>query len=69
VRFIPYHVLLGRMLVVPPRLSIDRILFELRILVFFELFTVFDSFSWYPLLIESVLLRGKEVIVQLVLTS
>jgi hypothetical protein len=68
VRFIPDHVLLGRMLVVPPRLSIDRILFELRILVFLEFFTVFDSFSRYPLLIESILLRGEEVIVQLMLT-
>ena len=62
-RFISDHVLLVRMLVVPPRLCVDCILFEFLILVFLQLFTVFDSLSRYPLLVESVLLRGEEVIV------
>ena len=63
VRFISDHVLLVRMLVVPPRLCIDRILFELLILIFLQLLAVFNSLSRYPLLVESVLLRGEEVIV------
>jgi hypothetical protein len=69
VRLIPDHVLLSWMLIVSPWLSIHRILLKLRILVLLQLFAVFDGLSRYPLLIESILLRGKEVIVQLVLAS
>ena len=67
VRIIADHILLRRMLVVSSCLGINGILFELRVLIFLELFTIFDSFSRYPLLIKSILLRGEQIVVQLLL--
>ena len=68
-RFIADHVLLGRILVVSSMLGIDCVLFELRVLVFLEFFAVFNSISWYSLLIKSVLLRRQEVVIELMLSS